>query len=326
MSVRKSLLAVITLIIAGMLFVEGRVLFAAPDGDQPSPKTVIGLVLTDCEDDWKTQMYDAVQQAARRRRIQVTIIQTSRTQSDQIDAIRTLLVYRTDAIIFSPVMENGWEYILSEAEEAQIPLITINERLSQSNNADLQKEAYPVYHIGFDYYALAGQLAATLLQVQGEQPFWLVQLNGTVASSVAHDISNGFRDTLVASGRNQQNFSVNGDYMRSRAQELIGALLHNSYQFDTVLSCNDAMTLGAVDALRENGLRPGRDVHIFSLGGGESVLEAFSAGEINVLGRCDLTDFGETVIDTVLRLQDGETPDKSVLLPGTLLVNGESAV
>ena len=77
---------------------------------------------------YKRQMYDSIKQAARRSHIQVTTIQTARTQADQIDAIRTLLVYRTNAIIFSPVMENGWEYILSEAAEAEIPLITINER------------------------------------------------------------------------------------------------------------------------------------------------------------------------------------------------------
>lgn len=127
-------------------------------------------------------MYDSIQQAARRSHIQVTTIQTARTQADQIDAIRTLLVYRTNAIIFSPVMENGWEYILSEAAEAEIPLITINERLSQSAAGGPQDSACQVYHVGFDYYALSGQLAATLCQ-SGSDGFQLVQLGGTVASS-----------------------------------------------------------------------------------------------------------------------------------------------
>ncbi len=321
MPVRKPLLLAIAAIVAGMLLVESVILFQPSGRGTATPDVVIGLVLTDCEDDWKQQMYDSIQQAARRSHIQVTTIQTARTQADQIDAIRTLLVYRTNAIIFSPVMENGWEYILSEAAEAEIPLITINERLSQSAAGGPQDSACQVYHVGFDYYALSGQLAATLCQ-SGSDGFQLVQLGGTVASSAAHDISDGFQDSLSQSSQYRLCFSVGGDYMRSRAYELIRSLLRNEYEFDTVLSYNDGMTLGVIDALEANGLRPGSDVRIFSLGGGESVMQAFSDGKINALGQCDLTDFGTTVIDLVWMLEQGGSPAENTLLPGTLLVNG----
>lgn len=323
--VKKSLLAVIAAIILSMLFVEAGVLFEPRERSSETPDTVIGLVLTDCEDDWKQQMYDSIQQAARKKHIQVTTIQTARTQSDQIDAIRTLLVYRTNAIIFSPVMENGWEYILAEAAEADIPLITINERLSTSGAVSVQGSGYQVYHIGFDYYSLSGQLAATLLAGDGGQDFQLVQLGGTVASSVAHDITEGFRSAMTDNGQYRLKFSVGADYMRSRAYELINGLLRNEFEFDTILSYNDGMTLGVIAALSEKGLRPGRDVRIFSLGGGKSVMQAFEQGQVNALGCCDLSDLGDAVIDTVLKLQRGGTPAESQLLPGTLLVNGGAA-
>lgn len=320
MPIRKPLLLAIIAIVSSMLLVESAILFQPSDRAIDTPDIVIGLVLTDCEDDWKQQMYDSIQQAARRSHIQVTTIQTARTQADQIDAIRTLLVYRTNAIIFSPVMENGWEYILSEAAEAQIPLITINERLSLSGTDGLENHSCQVYHVGFDYYALSGQLATTLCE-SGSDGFQLVQLVGTVASSVAHEISDGFQDSLSYSSQYKLCFSVGGDYMRSRAYELICSLLRNKYEFDTVLSYNDGMTLGVIDALEKNGLKPGSDVQIFSLGGGESVMQAFSDGKINALGQCDLANFGSTVIDLVLRLEQGEPLEEDTLLPGTLLVN-----
>lgn len=320
MPIRKPLLLAIIAIVSSMLLVESAILFQPSDRAIDTPDIVIGLVLTDCEDDWKQQMYDSIQQAARRSHIQVTTIQTARTQADQIDAIRTLLVYRTNAIIFSPVMENGWEYILSEAAEAQIPLITINERLSLSGTDGLENHSCQVYHVGFDYYSLSGQLATTLCE-SGSDGFQLVQLVGTVASSVAHEISDGFQDSLSYSSQYKLCFSVGGDYMRSRAYELICSLLRNKYEFDTVLSYNDGMTLGVIDALEKNGLKPGSDVRIFSLGGGESVMQAFSDGKINALGQCDLANFGSTVIDLVLRLEQGEPLEEDTLLPGTLLVN-----
>ena len=92
MPVRKPLLLAIAAIAAGMLLVESVILFQPSGRGTATPDVVIGLVLTDCEDDWKQQMYDSIQQAARRSHIQVTTIQTARTQADQIDAIRTLQV------------------------------------------------------------------------------------------------------------------------------------------------------------------------------------------------------------------------------------------
>lgn len=319
MKIRKILIITVIMLVTLMLYIESSVLFRQDSNNYTAPKTAIGLVVTDCEDDWKEQMYDSILQSAKKENIQVTTIQTSRTQSDQIEAIRTLLVYRTDAIIFSPVMKNGWEYIIMEAANAHIPLITINEQLSQSDSLETAQEEYPIYHVGFDYYSLAGKLASSVIHSEGEIHF--VQLDGTVASSIAHDIASGFRDTLEKSEIQQQIFSVNGDYMRSRSYDLINAMIRNEYQLDAILSCNDAMTLGAITALEENGLQPGEDVIIYSLGGGTDVSKAFELHKVTVLGKCELTAFGDTVIETVSRLKDGDTPPQTHLLDGTLLIN-----
>lgn len=321
MTIRKPLLYAIAVIILSMLLVECSTMFSSTGSSHASPRLAIGLVLTDCEDDWKQEMYDSIQSAARQRAIQVTTVQTARTQADQIDAIRKLLVYQMDAIIFSPVMENGWDYILSEAAETQIPLITINERLSPSAASELRKSGGSVYHVGYDYDTLARSLSLTM---RGADPaaLRLVQLSGSVGSSVSHDISFGFQDVLAESGPYQLCFSVGGDYMRSRASELIRSLLRNQYQFNAVLSYSDGMTLGVIDALERSGLTAGEDVQIFSVGGGPSISEAFAAGKINALAQCDLSDFGDTVIELVHQLGTGEQPEEQTLLSGTLLVNG----
>lgn len=319
MLIQKRFLAAILCIILGMLFVQRNLFFETADSTEELPNIVIGLVVTDCEDTWRQEMYAAIEKEAKNRLVQVTTLQTARTQADQVAAIRTLLVYRTDVIIFSPVMENGWEYILAEAAEANIPLITINERLSFSREPDQDAN---VYHVGFDYYQLAQQLANTFLAGENSA-YQVVQLGGTIASSVSNDISMGLWDVIAAQkDPHQLKFSIGCDYMRSRAYEAITGLLRNEYQFDTVFSYSDGMTLGVISALEAQGLIPGTDVRIFSVGGGSSVREAFHQGKISVLANCELPLFGETVLDTVETLHRGEMPPKSVLLPGMLTVNG----
>lgn len=322
MKIRKYLLPV-AIIILTMLTVEAMLLIP-PFSSDPAPETSIGLILTDSEDDWKQEMYRSIEQAARQHNIQVTTIHATRTQSDQIDAIRTLLVYNTSAIIFSPVMENGWENILQEAANANIPLITINEQLS-SKNFDTDSELKPaVYHIGFDYHTLAASLSRTMMEINSKD-FELIQLSGTVASAVGNEISEGFREVMDEHARYRVSFSVSADYMLSRAYNLLDSLLRNGYQFNAVFSYNDGMTLGAIAALEEHGLQPGNDVRIFAIGGGATVINAFNEGKINALGYCDLSDFGDTVINTVLMLQNGDRPDEITLLPSSLMVNGGTA-
>ena len=322
MLIRKHFLAAILCIVIGMVVVQRGLLFQENETAEELPDIVIGLVLTDCEDDWRQAMYDSIQSEAKKRHIQVTTMPSARTQADQIDAIRSLLVYRADVIIFSPVMENGWENILSEAAEANIPLIIINEQFSTTNNGE--GLGAQTYHVGFDYYQLAQQLANSFVDGGGSE-FQVVQLGGTIASSVSNGISLGLWDVMTEKqGPYQLKFSVGCDYMRSRAYEAVTGLLRNQYQFDTVFSYSDGMTLGVISALEDQGLIPGEDVRIFSVGGGPTVTEAFHQGKISALANCDLTEFGEAVIDTVAQLHQKEEPNKNTTLPGMLLVNGGS--
>ncbi|MDY3619148.1 substrate-binding domain-containing protein [Agathobaculum sp.] len=316
---RKAFLPPIVLVIAAMLFIGATALFERPGPVEQPPELVIGLVLTDSEDDWKTALYESIARDARAQGIQVMTISSTRTQSDQIDAIRTFLVYRVSAILFSPVMESGWEYILSEAADADIPLVTLSEKLS-----DAETEGRPVYHVGYDYYTLTSELASAFLQARGDD-FRLVQLGGTVASWVSAQVSGGFRDKLDAGGNARLGYSINSDFMRSRAYQLISGLLKNEYEFNTILSCSDAMTLGAIDALTEYGLEPGKDVSLLAVGGGGEAMEAFSAGYLDYLGRCDPEALAGRAVETVRALaRNTGVVQRETLLRGQLLVGGGS--
>ena len=91
-----------------------------------------------------------------------------RTQEAQIEALRALVIYQVDAIVFTPLEESGWDNVLREAKSASVPLIAVDRSVRGV-------EGVPLYHIGFDYAGLAERAAAVLSPSEcaiqrGDQP------------------------------------------------------------------------------------------------------------------------------------------------------------
>lgn len=91
-----------------------------------------------------------------------------RTQEAQIEALRALIIYQVDAIVFTPLVESGWDNVLREAKSASVPLIAVDRSVRGV-------EGVPLYHIGFDYAGLAERAASVLSASEravqcGDQP------------------------------------------------------------------------------------------------------------------------------------------------------------
>ena len=68
-------------------------------------------------------------------------------QEKQIDAIRSFIAYQVDVIVFSPIVESGWENILKEALNSGIPVILMDRMISNP------EENFYTTYIGADFYA-----------------------------------------------------------------------------------------------------------------------------------------------------------------------------
>lgn len=283
----------------------------APGSSFPAPH-VLGLVVTPAEDNWHDGLTRSIRQAAVRRDMEVMTIEAERSQESQISALRALLVYQADAIVFSPVVENGWDNILTEAKQAGIPVIGVNKAVKP------RKEGLEANYVGYDYYRRAKQAAIYLIEDMKDKQGLIVELCGTTGSTPTKEITRGFRETLSMAGLTV-GYSVNGQYMRSHGEELIFGLVESGTDIAAIISHNDAMTLGAVDALKRAGLRPGEDVFIYSFGGGPEMQSLFNAGELNVLIRCDLKTIGSCVLDVEGQLTQGEQGPVSILAPSYVL-------
>ena len=278
---------------------------------------VMGMVVTLTEDDWQDDVFRATKKSAQNSGYEVMTIQVERSRAEQIEAIRALIVYRVDVIVLFPIVDSGWDAVLIEAQEANIPIITADKGIRKN-------DMFVANYVGYNYYDDAVKVANNLVK-QANQGDVLVELYGTLGSYQAKEITRAFRETLESTGLEIQS-SVSGDYMRSRGKEITEGFLKSSNGVAYVIAHNDAMAIGAIEAIEEQGKRAGTDVKIFAVGGGNETLSLLAEGKINCLISRDVQKLGERIVtaaDQLLAMPHLE--NNSFMIETEILVKEEVA-
>ena len=209
-------------------------------------------------------------------------------QENQIKAIRNFILQEVDYIILDPVVETGWDAVLKEAKEAGIPVILTD------RSVRVEDERLYTCWIGSDFRKegqMAGEWLKKYLQQQNRQHerIRIVTLQGTLNSSAQIGRTKGFRDVL----EKQKNWVMldyqSGDFTQMKGQEVMEYLLNTYEKIDVVVSENDNMTFGAIDAMKEAG-RPfgiGGGVIVISFDAVQAAFKHLMAGEINADFECN---------------------------------------
>ncbi len=230
-------------------------------------------------------------------------------QENQIDAIRRFIAYKVDVIAFSPIVEEGWDNVLTEAKEAGIPVILVDRDISSD------KEGLTTCLIGADFYkegVMAGEYLIRKADALGLDTVNIVEITGTDNSTPMRQRQAGFADAIASDSRMHVLESIDGDFLKSRGAECMRSLLEKyGDQIDVVYSHNDEMTLGAIPEIEKAGFVPGKDMIIISVDGGQDAIDVLKQGKINCVVECT-PKLGKEVMETAIKLKNGETVDKVI--------------
>ena len=112
----------------------------------------------------------------------------------------------------------------------------------------------------------------------------VVELQGTVGASVATNRKKGF-DSVVAKNANLKVVrSQTGDFTRAKGKEVMESFIKAEGGGKTICAVyahNDDMMVGAIQAMKEAGLKPGKDVLTVSIDAVPDIFKAIAAGEAN---------------------------------------------
>ena len=264
---------------------------------------ILGFSQIGAESAWRKCNTSSIKTAALEEGVQLLFENAEQKQENQIKALRSFIVYQVDVIAFVPIVADGWDNILTEAKNAGIPVLITDRKITTSD-----ENLYAGF-IGTDSPQEGREGGNFLLRKFGDRsandPVKIIEISGTEGSSVAVGRAEGFREIIGNNPRFQIIHSESGDFLRSRGYEIMTRLLQQYDDIDVLYSHNDGMTLGAMDAMKEVGVRPGKDIVIITIDARQAAIDALKNGEVNCVIECN-PKTGPAIIDLAKKLARGE--------------------
>jgi len=266
------------------------VLMICPTSDATDKEIVVGFSQIGAESAWRVANTESIiSEAKKYPNIVLKFSDAQQKQENQIKAIRSFIAQGVDVIAFSPVVETGWTPVLKEAKRAGIPVILSDRAV------DTDDDSLWVTFMGSDFVE-EGRRAANWLVENYERlknpnksmdVINIVELQGTVGSAPAIDRKDGFEEVLAKYPNFKIIKSQSGDFTRSKGKEVMEAFLKaEGKKIDVLFGHNDDMAIGAIQAIEEYGLKPGKDIIIVSIDAVRGAFEAMLEGKLNVTVEC----------------------------------------
>jgi galactofuranose transport system substrate-binding protein len=120
----------------------------------------------------------------------------------------------------------------------------------------------------------------------GVKPINIVELQGTTGSAPAIDRKTGFANIMKQHANWQITRSQTGNFDTTTGKQVMEAFLKADNTIQVLYAHNDGMALGAEQAIKEAGLKPGKDIIVIGVDGVKGAFEAMVAGEQNVSVEC----------------------------------------
>ena len=250
-----------------------------------SASVVVGFSQLGAESSWRIANTVSMEQAAKAAGYGLMMENANQKQEKQIDAIRSFIAYRVDVIVFSPIVQTGWDNVLAEAKQADIPVIIMDRMI------DTQDDSLYRAYVGADFYAegvRAGEYLIRKADALGADHLRIVEICGTTGSTPMQDRQRGFMDVIGKDERFTVIESVDGDFLQSKGEECMRELLqkYGTDGIDVIYSHNDAMTLGALNVLEKEETAGSKDMIIITVDGEKDAVDALKAGKINCVVQC----------------------------------------
>ncbi|RKN52268.1 ABC transporter substrate-binding protein [Micromonospora costi] len=270
-------------------------------GGNDDGKIVLGFSQVGAESGWRTANTTSIKEAATEAGIELKFDDAQQKQENQIKAIRNFIQQKVDVIAFSPVVESGWDTVLKEAKDANIPVILTDRAVDSAD-----KTLYKTF-LGSDFVK-EGRLSGEWLLEETKSatgPVNIVELQGTTGSAPANDRKKGFAEAIAANPNLKIIASQSGDFTRAGGKAVMEQFLKANPKIDVLFAHNDDMGLGALEAITAAGKVPGKDIKIITIDAVKDGMQALADGKFNFIAECSPL-LGPQLMDLVKKVKAGE--------------------
>ena len=275
----------------------------------------VGFSQVGAESDWRTANSESMKSTfSTENGYNLIFDDAQQKQENQIAAIRNFIQQEVDYIVLAPVTESGWDTVLQEAKDAEIPVIIVDRMVNVSDDS-----LYTAW-VGSNF-KLEGQKACEWLkayaEAKGMSEVNIVDIQGTIGASAQIGRTEALNEAVEANGWNllaQQT----GEFTQAKGQEVMESMLKQYDNINVVYCENDNEAFGAIEAIKAAGKTVGPD--------GDILVMSFDTtkqgiGDIIVNTECNPLH-GPRVEQIIKQLQAGETPEKQAYVEEGIYAHG----
>ena len=192
---------------------------------------------------------------------------------EQLSQVEDVIVKKPDAVVFTPVDYKAMVPEVEKMNAAGIPVTNVTDHMAGGKI---------VSFVGIDDYKVAAATAQSLMKALGGKGN-VVIIEGVKGSISNQDRVRGFNDVLKQFPNAKLVASQPGNFQRLNAMQVMENVIQSFAQIDGVLAANDAMAIGAIEAL--DGAN--RKSVVVGINGTKEAVDAVKSGKLLASGQAD---------------------------------------
>ena len=280
----------------------------------------IGVSMALFDDNFLTVLRNGMQDYA--KTLDGVSLQVEDAQNDvgrQLNQIQNFVAGGVDAIIVNPVDTDATVAMTQAAEQAGIPLVYVNRE--PINVDDLPDNQSFVASDEKESGTLETQQVCKDLKDAGKDGgAKALVLMGELSNQAARQRTEDIHDVIATDDCKFISIveEQTGNWSRTQGSDLMTNWLSAGLAFDAVISNNDEMAIGAIQAMKAAGM----DMKTVVVGGVDATQDALAAmadGDLDVTVFQNAAGQGQGAVDAALKLAQGEDVDQKVYIPFELV-------
>ena len=261
-------------------------------------KVIIGFSVSTQNNPFFVKMADSVKAEAAKQGVEVKIVDAQNDPAKQANDISDLIQQHVDVLIVNPVDSAAVGNSVISANEAKIPVITVDR---SSDSGDVAT------HIASNNIK-GGEMAADFLVQKLGEGAEVAELEGIPGASATRERGEGFHN--IADNKLKVLAKQSADFDRSKGLTVAENMIQANTGIKAIFAHNDEMALGAISAAKSAN----KNIMIVGFDGTEDGMKAVEDGDLVATIAQQPDKMGEMGVDAAVKLAKGESVEKNIAI------------
>lgn len=275
--------------IALILVFSGLALIRCKTRQSADEPKKIAIVVSTLNNPWFVFLAERAAAKAKELGYESKVFDSQNNTSLETDHFENAISSGYDAVLFNPTDADGSVVNVKNATAAGVPVFCMDREINSNEAATSQ--------ILSDSYSGCVTIAKYFVETLNKKGKY-VELLGLVGDNNTWNRSKGFHSVVDHYPGLKMVAQQSADFDRNKAMEVLESILQANPDIDAVFCGNDAMAMGAYQALVASG--KAEKVKVFGFDGAEDVVKSIQEGKIMATGM----QFPEIMAQTAATMAD----------------------